>query len=114
MRKLLLVVLIATVLVLGTIALATAAPLNAGTAPGTSAIGSKTYAGGAHYLLGGSKAVGRATVSGSHAKPFNGSLAYSQWPDRAQVSGRKAAMSCDIVFAGSKQRSATATIHAST
>jgi hypothetical protein len=84
-----------------------AGALWAGTAPGKAPLASKSYVGARHYplathLLGG-------PPDGSHPKPFNGTLPYSAWPDRAQVSGHKAAMSREIVVAGSKRRSATAT-----
>lgn len=82
---------------------AMAEPISAGTAPGKVASASKSYATGKHYPLGGSLA-GMFCIGGPWAQPFNGTRPYSQWPDRALVSGRKPAMSWEYVILGSRRR----------
>ncbi|NPV47214.1 MAG: hypothetical protein HPY69_09665 [Armatimonadetes bacterium] len=84
-------------------AVAMAEPISAGTAPGKVAPASKSYVTGKHYPLGGSIA-GMFSIGGPWTQPFNGTRPYSEWPDRALVSGRKPAMSREYVILGSRRR----------
>ena len=101
---------IAVAVILATFALVStvsAAPLAAGTANGPAPVASAAYSHGMHYPLGPGEPGGYHSANGSHPKPFNGTLPYSEWPDQAQVTGHKAAMTVDICVLGTKQRSTT-------
>ena len=79
--------------------------LVAGTAKGSLSVASKQYFKAVHYPHGVKDPQGYYLMDGSHPKPFNGTFAYGEWPDKALVPGRVAAMTPDYCIFGSRQRS---------